>query len=262
MPRRPRVDIIISTYNASQFMKQCFEAVRKNTQWPCNVVITDDCSTEKALREYLQGLSDSGQATVLMSDVRRGFAGNNAWAVAQTESPYFCLLNEDTLAQRLWLTHMMQRMRSSRDIGIVGPKLLFPPGKDGWAGTIQHVGIARYPDGAPYHPFRGCRANWPEANVPREVNAVSGACMLIRRRCWDDLGGFDQRYSMGQFEDCDFCWRARERGWRILVQPEAVLYHHEHGCGEETVAEGHDKNRRLLLKEWGHLGSDQYIFGL
>lgn len=260
--RQSRVDIIISTYNVSHFMKQCFDAVRKNTRWPCNIVITDDCSTEQALRNYLINLRDSGQAKVFLSDVRRGFAGNNTWVVEQTESPYFCLLNEDTLAQRLWLTRMMEIMLSDEDIGVVGAKLLFPKGRSETEGLIQHVGIARYPGGVPYHPFRGFRADWPKANVLREVNAVTGACMLIRRECWDDLGGFDQRYSMGQFEDAEFCWRVREKGWRILVQPEAVVYHYEHGCGEIHIGEGHDKNRQLLLKEWGHLDSDAHIFGL
>ena len=56
------------------------------------------------------------------------------------------------------------------------------------------------------------------------------------------------------------CWTARERGWRILVQPKAVVFHYEHGCGEDHVKESHDKNRELLLAEWGHLGSDEYLF--
>jgi len=260
--RRTRVDVVIATYNAYNFMVKCFEALRRNTKWPCNVVITDDCSDEQELRDYLQRLQDSGQATVLFSDVRRGFAGNNAWAVEQTKNPYICLLNEDTEPQHLWLTHMMETMRSDPEIGIVGARLLYKESKEGTAvaGTIQHVGIARYPDGAPYHPFRGLRADFARANVLREVNAVTGACMLIRRKLWDELGGFDQRYSWGQFEDCDFGWRAREKGWKIVVQPKAILFHYEHGCGENAVAEGHDKNRELLLKEWGHLGSDEYLF--
>lgn len=260
--RRTRVDIIVATYNASGFMKKCFTALRRNTKWPCSVIIADDCSDEDALREYLTSLRASRQATVLFSDTRRGFAGNNNWAVAQTCAPYICLLNEDTEPQYLWLTYMMELMRSDPKIGIVGAKLLYSAEKDGRAvaGTIQHLGVARYPDGAPYHPYRGLRADCKYAQEIREVNAVTGACMLVRRKLWNELGGFDERYSMGQFEDCDFCWRARDKGWRIMVHPKAVLFHYEHGCGEEAVAEGHDKNRELLLREWGHLGSDEHLF--
>ena len=260
--RRTRVDIVIATYNASDFMKKCFTALRRNTKWPCEITIADDCSNEEALREYLTGLRASRQARVLFSDTRRGFAGNNNWAVAQTKNPYICLLNEDTEPQYLWLTYMMELMRSDDNTGIVGAKLLYSTHKDGHAvaGTIQHVGIARYPDGAPYHPWRGLRNDFAPANMVREVNAVTGACMLVRRKLWDQLGGFDERYSMGQFEDCSFCWKAREKGWRVMVQPKAVLYHYEHGCGEEAVKEGHDKNRELLLKEWAHLGSDEHLF--
>ena len=262
MRRRTRVDIIVATYNAAGFMKKCFEALRRNTKWPCNIVIADDCSDEEELRDYLLQLRASRQARVLFSDTRRGFAGNNNWAAAQTRNPYICLLNEDTEPQHLWLTRMMELMYSDDKIGIVGAKLLYPAGKepDAYPGTIQHAGIARYADGSPYHPFRGLKADFPLANVVRDVNAVTGACMLVRRRLWDELGGFDERYSMGQFEDCSLCWTAREKGWRIMMQPKAVLFHYEHGCGEEHVREGHDKNRKLLLEEWAHLGSDEDLF--
>jgi len=258
--RRTRVDIIISTYNAAEFMMDCFEALRKNTKWPCNLVITDDCSVEQALRDYLLKLRNSGQAKVLLSRTRRGFAGNNAWAIGQTSSPYFCLLNQDTVPQEFWLTHMMETMRSGPKIGIVGARLLFPPGKAQLSGTIQHVAVGRTAGGIPYHPYRERPADFRPANVLRDVNAVTGACMLFRRKCWEDMNGFDQRYSMGQFEDVDLCWRARERGWRIVVQPKALLYHYEHGCGEVHVQEGHDKNRALLLETWHHLKSDEHLF--
>lgn len=259
--RRNKVDIIISTYNAGGFLERCMEMLERNTEWPHNVIITDDCSTSEGLRIYLERLRQEGY-TVYMHEKRRGFAGNNAWAVERTGNLYFVLLNQDTEPQRLWLTHMMETMRSDDEIGIVGAKLLYSAQKDGRAvaGTIQHVGVARYQDAAPYHPFRGLKADYPAANVLRDVNAVTGACMLFRRKCWNDLGGFDQRYSMGQFEDVDFCWRAKERGWRIVVQPKAVLFHYEHGCGEDTVREGHDKNRALLLQTWGHLDSDEGLF--
>jgi GT2 family glycosyltransferase len=262
MMRRTRVDIIISTYNASEFMKRCFTSLTHATVWPYKLVITDDNSPEYELRRYLQELKDAGQAEVYLHGVRRGFAGNNNWAVSRTYSPYFLLLNEDTEPQYLWLTHMMNTMRSDDKIGVVGARLLFSEHKNGHAvaGTIQHVGVARYPDGAPYHPFRGLKADYPPANVLREVNAVTGACMLVRRKCWDDVGGFDPNYSFGQFEDVSFCWHAREKGWRIFVQPRAVLFHYEHGSGVKEVQIGHDKNRELLLAEWGHLGSDEYLF--
>ena len=260
--RRTRVDIIISTYNASEFMRRCFESLKRSTKWPYNLVITDDDSSEQGLRSYLQELKDAGQATVYLHAIRRGFAGNNTWAVERTKSPYFVLLNEDTEPQYLWLTHMMNLMRSDDKIGVVGAKLLYSAHKNGSAvaGTIQHVGIARYPDSAPYHPFRGLKADYGPANVVREVNAVTGACMLVRRACWKDIGGFDLDYAFGQFEDVDFGWRAREKGWRIFVQPKAVLFHYEHGCGVKEVQIGHDKNRERLLAQWGHLGSDEYLF--
>ena len=257
---KPCVDVIISTYNAGHFLKACFESLRAHTKWPCNVIITDDCSDEPELLGYLKELALSGQAAVLINQARLGFAANNACAVEKTRERFFCLLNQDTMPQAWWLTRMMEVMLSDEKIGIVGAKLLFPAGKAETAGTIQHVGVGRDVYSAPYHPYKARPADFPPANALREVNAVTGACMLVRRECWNELGGFDQRYAMGQFEDVDFCWRARNKGWKIFVQPEATVFHYEHGCGEEFVQEGHDKNRALLLKEWAHLGSDENLF--
>ena len=170
--KQPRVDIIISTYNAPKLLEKCLEAVQRNTKWPYNLIITDDCSEDPDLQLLLGSLKQGNLVTVYLHKNRIGFAGNNARAVARTRAPYFVLLNQDTEPQYLWLTYMADMLRSDPEIGIVGARLLYSTHKNGHAvaGTIQHVGVARYPDGAPYHPFRGLKADYPAANKVRAVS--------------------------------------------------------------------------------------------
>ena len=254
---QPAIDVIVAVYNARPFVTKCWQALEKNTKYPHKVYFADDCSTDLTLVKFLRELDD---ATLLRSEKNLGFAGINNWAVNQTEGEFFCLLNSDTEPLEGWLGAMMEAMLSNDRIGVVGAKLLFPEGKTQIAGTIQHAGVGRDRSGQPYHPYRERPADFAPANVLRDVNAVTGACFLVRRKCWDELGGFDEGYSMGQFEDVDYCWRCRENGWKIFVQPKAVLYHYEHGSGEQYVERSHDKNRDRLLRTWRGFISDEYLF--
>jgi len=257
---QPTVDIVVAVYNARPFVLRCFQSVRAETKYPHNIYFADDASTDTTLVKAMRDWDSQGLATLLRSERNLGFAGINNWAVRQTKSDFFCLLNSDTVALRGWLGAMMEVMLSNDRIGIVGAKLLFPTGKQESAGTIQHAGVGRDRTGQPYHPYRERPADFIPANVLREVNAVTGACMLVRRKCWDELKGFDERYSMGQFEDVDFNWRARMVGWKIYMQPKAVLYHYEHGSGEEFVVRSHDKNKDILLRTWRGIASDEHLF--
>ena len=254
------IDLIIPTYNNPHLLKRCLRSLSKMVHTPHVTTIADDASTDEEMRKWLIYLNITGY-NVIVNKTRLGFIGNCNNAVAKTKGQLICLLNQDTQALSDFLAVMAQTLRDDPQIGIVGAKLLYSPEKPDLAGTIQHVGIARAKNRSPHHPFRGAPADDPCANVERFVNAVTGACMMVRREVWNQLGGFDaETFKMGQFEDVDFCWRARRAGWKIKVVPRAVLYHLEHGCGEQYVAEAHDHNRQALLRRWRRLKSDEELF--
>lgn len=261
------VDIVVPVYNAVEALRKCVHAVRHNTDYPYRLILADDCSPDSRVKTYMQSvlqqsMGDRHQAIAFSSPKNLGFAGINNLAVERfSTSKYICLLNEDTEAFPGWLSALVGALESAPTVGIVGAMLIFsqdrePPMK----GRIQHIGVARGQDGAPFHPFRGQPCSIRAARYRREVNAVTGACMLIRRAVWHQVGGLDTQFIRGQFEDVDFCWKARQCGWRILVEPHAKLYHYEHGSGEQYVFEHHDHNRELLMTRWQHLPSDTDLF--
>jgi len=253
------VTIIIPTYNAQDFLEHCLSAIERNTVAPYELLVADDMSSELSMRTFLRNIK--GRCSVIKSCKRRGFAGINNWAVTKTNTKYICLLNSDTEPGYQWLTFMLEELDNNEDVGIVGAKLLYPPQK-GWniGGTIQHAGVARNGEGLPYHIFGGQPSDFPKANRRLELNAVTFACALIRRKLWDAIEGLDEGYIMGNFEDIDFCLKARKAGWKIVYQPKATLLHYEHGSGEDVVEQYSMINRERLVRKWGDLGSDEHLF--
>ena len=112
-------------------------------------------------------------------------------------------------------------------------------------GTIQHAGIDLI-NGVPDHPHRLQPADMPAANIPRDLDMVTGACLLIRRELFLQLAGFDEVYRNG-VEDVDLCLRAREAGYRVVYQPRAMIYHHE---GQSSGRFDHvDRNLRFFHRQ-------------
>lgn len=261
MPHRG-VDIVIASFNQPGQLLRCVDDVTSHTKAPHRIYVADDHSDCPHMEETLNLLErEHTNLRVIRNPVRLGFAANNNQAVRFTSGKMFMLLNQDCYMQDGFLEEMTRWITADSGIGIVGAKLLFPAEKGELAGKIQHIGVARYANSAPYHRYREQDPRIPEALVYRYVNAVTGACMLVSRDLWNTLGGFDERYAMGQFEDIDFCWRARYLlGTKILVTPNAVGFHFEHGAGEQYIREGHDRNRVLLLSMWSHLGGDEFEF--
>jgi len=103
-----------------------------------------------------------------------------------------------------------------------------------------------------------------EVNRQIEVNAVTGGCFLVRRKVWNELGGWDPMFGKGVYEDVDFCWRVRKAGYKVLYQPTVTLYHHSSASintnGHHLLYDHKDENLRLLKRKWPDLKSDEVIF--
>jgi O-antigen biosynthesis protein len=156
-----------------------------------------------------------------------GFANANNAGAGLARASLLLLMNSDVLPDRPgWLERMVDFYGSHEGIGALGPKLLYEDD------SIQHAGIHFHrPEGQPVwqdaHYFKGMHRDFPDANVPRAVPVVSGACMMIARELYESMGGLDGGYVQGDYEDADICLRIMEAGLRNWYMPEAELYHLE-----------------------------------
>lgn len=241
--------ILVPTYNAVAHLQRCVQALVQNTQVPYRLYIADAGSSSKALHRYLNELERAGSAKIFRSRARKDFPTINNWAMEQIPpSRYICLLNSDTEPTKGWLTYMLQELKADPQVAIIGARLLYPTHKKGRGGTIQHAGVVLDGKHRPHHIYKYKPAKHPPANVRRELNAVTAACMLVRREVWNQLKGFDAGFVGGLFEDVDFCWRARKVGWKVIYQPKATVYHFEHGSTSQRQTQAGSNRRRLQAK--------------
>lgn len=256
------VDIIIPIYGQAALLKNCVESVLSTTD-NAQLILVDDQSPGEEIQALFETWKELQNVTLVTSHRNVGFIGACKLGASLSNAEYLLFLNSDTKAiEPGWLEALIP---TSDDVAITGAKLLYPVDMPGpLAGCIQHAGIARNSEGVPYHPFLGLPEDTPEVNKPREVNAVTGACYLVRRSVWDELGGWDENFGRGVYEDVDFSWQARKKGYKVLYIPKARLYHYESASktvdGRHLLNENTQQNLQYLLGKWKSLSSDEILF--
>ena len=211
------------------------EAAGFTPDW--RTIVVDNASDPPYLEQHYRGQG----VNLMRFDLPRSFAYANNLAVKRCNNDFYLLMNNDVLLNRNTIAAMLEVLSREQRVGICGTRLLFPDG------TIQHCGVV-FGQGkiGPYHWLR----KHPVPLAPRvnqEFQAVTGACMLIRRDVWEELGGLDEEYPFG-LEDIDFCLRARQRGWRVMCSNATASLHFEASTPGRQQLDV--PSRKLFMKRW------------
>jgi len=134
---------------------------------------------------------------------------------------YVLMLNNDTEVTYGWIDELLYAFEHFEGVGMVGGKLLYPNGK------LQEAGGVVWNNGDPWNYGRGGNPREPRYNYTRQVDYLSGACILLRKAIWDELGGFDERFVPAYFEDADLAFRIRERNLKVVYTPFSQVIHFE-----------------------------------
>lgn len=240
-----KYSIIIPVFNKAAFTKQCLDTLQPTLAGAGDgeVIVIDNASSD----ETPELLKSYPWITVISNEKNLGFAGANNQGARAARGEYLVLLNNDTQGFPGWLAAML-RTAQEPGVGAVGAKLLFPDD------TVQHGGVAF--SGIPYGPQRVGPFHFdylvpsddPEVSRQRDLQAVTGACLLTPRALYLELGGLDEAYWNG-YEDVDYCLKVRERGLRVVYEPQAVLYHFESQSGVQRFRRN-QWNAHLLESRW------------
>ena len=224
----PKVSIIIPTRNARHLLGRCIESVVARTVYSnYELVVVDNQSDDPETLEYLATLPGE----VVRYPHQFNFPRQINLAAAAVQSDLLVFLNNDTeVLTTDWLDRLVeQAMRP--EIGAVGPRLLLPNGE------VQHEGIM-------IGLWRG-HANsiewgnwWRMGDLPRDVSAVTGACMATRPGVFWRVGGYDERLRVA-YNDVDYCLRLHQAGYQVVYEPDAALFHAE-GSTRGRVEDPHD----------------------
>jgi glycosyltransferase involved in cell wall biosynthesis len=221
----PKVSLIIPTRDRADLLRMCVESILAESTYPnFELVVVDNQSSDGAALHYLREIGTRDRVRVLRYDAPFNYSAINNWAARQCDGQLLGLVNNDIeVISPDWLEEMAGfAMRP--DTGAVGAMLYYPDD------TIQHAGVLLGMLGVAGHIYcrmpRGHEGHGGRGLIAQDLSAVTGACMLVRREVFEEVGGLDEQLPIA-FNDIDFCLRVRERGYRNVWTPFAELYHHE-----------------------------------
>lgn len=238
----PLISIIIPNKDHMEDLSRCVESIiNLSTYDNYEIVIVENNSETAEIRTYYEEISRHPRVQVVEYKGDFNYSKINNFGVQYAKGEYLLLLNNDTeVITPDWMEELlMYAMR--KDVGVVGAKLYYPDK------TIQHAGIVI---GLGAHRTAGhTHYRIPEANVgymgrlcyAQDVTAVTGACMMVSKVLYEELGGLDESFTVA-LNDVDFCLRVREKGFLNIFTPFAELYHYE------SKSRGSDKKDERALR--------------
>ena len=221
----PGISIIIPSKNNHEILKQCIDSIRSKTIYQnFNIIVIDNGSTKPATISYINHLRGKERIKVLSYDKPFNFSALSNLGAAQSDSELLLFLNDDTeILTPDWLERLGGYAQLPH-VGAVGAKLVYPDCQ-----RVQHVGVVNLING-PSHAFLGNDADAPgyfaRALLEYDWLAVTGACLMIERAKFDQVGRFDENLPVA-YNDVDLCFRTVELGFYNLVSPGVKLIHHE-----------------------------------
>ena len=216
-PADVRVTVIVPAYGRLAVTLRCLHALGART--PAGIGVRFLLSDDGPSRPLADHLGAIAHLELRQNAANLGFLRNANAAAREAGGTYLVLLNNDTVVEPGWLEALLRPADADPSVGIVGARLLEPDGR------LQEAGVIMYQDGAGVPYGRGDDPDRPAYRFLRDVDCVSGSCLLIRRSAWEEMGGFDERYAPAFFEEYDLCFRMRAAGHRVVYQPAARVHH-------------------------------------
>ena len=235
-----KISVIIPSFRGASSLERCLESLVSRTSYPNYEIVIVQMSQHEKIAEAATRFS---HRMLHFADAVNDSAAKN-YAVAQTDSPWLLFLHSNVEAiVPDWLTVMAEHVQRP-ETGAVGPRLISPDD------TIEHAGFVLGVNGIAQSAFRGFPAEHPGVNrqlqMTRNYSAVSGACLLVRREVFQQIGGFDEQLT-GALADIDLCLKMRDAGYLIVYTPLAkLLWNNE--------SESNDARGEAVIRErWSHV---------
>ncbi len=257
-PNAPRVSIIVPIYGRYDFVEFQLSQFANDLdfhEWVDLIYVLDDPSLADGFRESCAAVApiyDVPFSAVLYRK-HLGFAGANNIAIQHARAPLLILLNSDVIpSQAGWVSAMLERFHARDDCGALSARLLYPDG------ALQHDGMAfkRLPSLGDLwindHPGKGLPAMPVEANqAVVSVQAATAACLMLRKADLLSVGGLDEGYIIGDFEDSDLCLALRQQGKQTFVARDVQLYHLERQS-QALFADRSWRDKITIYNCWRH----------
>lgn len=259
-PESPLVSIIIPTKDKIEFLRPCVDALlQKTTYSNFELIIVDNQSEDPDIQDYFDVLSQhyGDQIKILRYPYPFNYAAISNLAAQSAKGEYLLFLNNDTeVLHAEWLERMVRHAQRP-EVGIVGARLVFPETR-----LVQHAGVILGMDSIADHLFLGVldiqeSGYMDRAHLDQNYSAVTGACLMIRKSIYDDVGGMNAENLAVSYNDIDLCLAVRQKGYLVTWTPYSVLVHHgsvsqlsEVNLRSEQKSQRFQAEREFMLKKW------------
>ncbi len=225
-------------YNAGPLLADC---VRTGLQQVAEVIVVDNASSDGSMEALAECFPSESRLKMIHSERNLGFSAGCNLGAGSAEGTYILFLNPDCVLQPGSLQRMVEVLEANPAAGMLGGLLIDPDGAEQgggrravptpWRSLVRATGLYRFADRWPSLFFDFHLHKQPLPDAPAEVEAVSGALMLVRREAMEDVGPWDEGYFL-HCEDLDWCMRFRQKGWKILFVPDAPVVHQKGSCSQ------------------------------
>ncbi|ONG50133.1 hypothetical protein BKE38_19310 [Pseudoroseomonas deserti] len=250
-PPRVSVSVIVPTRDRAALLARCMDGLLHRTEWDeIEIIIVDNDSREAATLALMGALAMDPRVTILRIPGAFNYSALNNAAARIACGDLLLLLNNDIdVLHPGWLAEMV-RHATRPEIGAVGARLLYADGR------VQHAGVSLGAGGVAGHRHAFARGDdtgyWGSLALTRSHAAVTGACLLLRRSVFEDVGGLDETRLPIAFNDVDLCLRIRETGLRVVCTPFAELLHLESASrGSDRHRPGFRAEHDWMRRRWG-----------
>ncbi len=234
------VSIVIPTLNGLEYTKSCIDSIRRCTLHPYELIMVDNGSSDGTV-DFLKAQND---VKLIVNEENKGYPSGCNQGIEASAAPYVLLMNNDVVVTEWWLHRMFTGFFTHSEVGLVGPR-------SGDSAGYQQV-VPGYETLEGLEEF-AAKLRLKAVRQFREVDFLSGFCLLIDRRVIDKIGLLDERFGVGNYEDQDFCRRANAAGFKALVANEVFVHHFGSRAFLQNnidYAETLERNRQAYESKW------------
>ncbi len=247
------VSLIVVNYNAGLLLVDCIDSSLMQVE---EIIVIDNASSDDSLLALRLHFENVSKLKIIRNKKNLGFAAACNIGIDAASGHYLLFLNPDCILESETVSRLVEVLESQPDVGMVGGLLLNPDGTEQgggrravptpWRSFVRAFGLSRLSQRWPKLFFDFHQHKQPLPVHPIEVEAISGACMLVCRNAMEEVGNMDDGYFL-HCEDLDWCIRFRQKGWKILFVPDAKMIHYQGTCSfDKPIFVAWHKHRGMM----------------
>jgi len=242
------VSIIIVTFNNLSYSRQCIESVLNSTAYPnYEVIIVDNNSLDGTI-DYLKELDlKYERIRVILNSDNFGFAKANNIGIENSKGRYVILLNNDTVVTRGWVTTLVKHLERNDRLGLIGPVT-------NSIGNEAKINVT-YQSISDMDEFADSYCSRNRNLLSMDIDVLAMFCVGLRREVIEEVGYLDESFGIGMFEDDDYSYRVKAKGYLIACAEDVFIHHYGGVSFKKLKNESYDslfnKNKELFERKWG-----------